>query len=114
MRLSMLLSGLAVLASPALAEVVVVVADPVPTIRVSYADLNLGTQSGVDRMRTRINSAAGTLCLTNDVEPVKIRSARKACFNHAKADGYSKLDRLLAERQNGTAIAAATLTISAR
>jgi UrcA family protein len=115
MRVALLLAGIAAFGGTAFAaDPVVVTGDPQPSAKVRIADLNLGSAEGVARVRRRIVRAADGLCLSHVREDQAVEAERLRCFHHARADGYSKLDLILAERRAGAGIASATLTITAR
>jgi UrcA family protein len=108
--------GLVVLSTSAAATAAesLTVTAPAPSKRVSYADLNLNTDSGRTLLQRRIRGAAGDLCLEDNINPLNVRVQRRACFTAAVADGYRQLDALLEARASGTAFAAASLVIGAR
>ena len=78
---------------------------------VSYGDLNLSSQSGQDRLASRIRSAARDICLENNIEQVKFTAARRHCYNKAVNDGLSQMNEAVAARASGTTLAAATLVV---
>lgn len=100
-------------ASPAAAEIITVTGDA-PTARVSYADLNLQSESGRARLQQRIRGAAADLCLEDNIGTLDARLARRACFTAAVSDGYRQLDELVTTHVSGTAAASVAITIPAR
>ena len=78
---------------------------------VSYGDLNLSSQSGQDRLASRIRSAARDICLENNIEQVKFTAARRHCYNKAVDNGLSQMNEAVAARASGTTLAAATLVV---
>jgi UrcA family protein len=78
---------------------------------VSYGDLNLSSQSGQDRLASRIRSAARDICLENNIEQVKFTAARRHCYNKAVNNGLSQMNEAVAARASGTTLAAATLVV---
>jgi UrcA family protein len=66
-----------------------------PTARVSYADLNLNSQAGRERLAGRIESAASVLCLDTNVEPVSVRMDRARCYRAAVASGADRMSRIV-------------------
>ena len=50
-----------------------------PVIYVSYADLNLTEQAGVDRLNRRVHKAANRLCVQAGLQPVADVARDKAC-----------------------------------
>lgn len=85
-----------------------------PSRVVSFADLNIGSQAGQNRLVHRIRAAARDLCLENNVEQVKFTVARRECYVRATTDGYSQMNSAIAARDSGASLAAATLTIRGR
>ena len=90
---------------------VVVTVDPGPSRVVSYADLNIWSKAGQDRLVNRIRAAATDLCIENNRAEVKVANARRSCFNTALSGGLKQMDMAIAGRNDST-FAAATLTIS--
>ena len=100
-------------ARPAAAEIITVTGDA-PTARVSYADLNLQSESGRARLQQRIRGAAADLCLEDNIGTLDARLARRACFTAAVSDRYRQLDELVTTHVSGTAAASVAITIPAR
>jgi UrcA family protein len=65
----------------------------VPTAHVSYADLNLGTQAGMQRLETRVRRAASMLCLESQVRELPRVMAGRNCFNTAMTRAESDMQR---------------------
>jgi UrcA family protein len=93
---------------------VVVTGDALPFQVVSYADLNIGSKAGQDRLVNRIRSAAEDLCLSSSKEQVKFEAARHHCYSTALNSGITQMNSAIANRANGSTLATATLIISAR
>ena len=112
-KLAFLTGAAAFLASSAIAgPPVVVVADetPLPTEMVSYADLNLGSVAGQNRLVQRIRGAADHVCA--DAEKTGIEYlVYRACFKSAVGNGIQQMEQLLADRESGAPLAAAALII---
>jgi UrcA family protein len=85
----------AVSVTAAAAEIVITGA-PAPSATVSMAGLNLDSATGIAAGKSRVQSAAADLCLTNAVEPVDMRLARTKCYRAAVSDGYRQLHRMTA------------------
>lgn len=94
----------------------VVTADPTPppTARVSYADLNLYSAAGQDRLVRRIHSAAGSICIEAGKQPLSTFIQQHRCFNAALKDGVDQMQRLLSARRSSASLASTVLTISGR
>jgi UrcA family protein len=65
-----------------------------PRTTISVVDLNLDSPSGVARLKDRISGVAAAMCLTNAVEPVRMRIARANCYRAALSSGQQQVDRL--------------------
>lgn len=107
---AMLLGATGALAQPS----VVVTGEPAPFRIVSYADLNLASKPGQDRLVHRIRAAASDLCYEGNKEEVKFAAARRHCFDTALSGGLQQMDKAIAARTSGPAFAAATLTVTGR
>ena len=105
------LAGALLASSAANAQGVVVVGEPAPSQTVSYADLNIASESGKTRLQHRIRAAARSLCLENNVDSLETELTRRACFESAVGDGYRQMDVAIAARASGAPLAAATLVI---
>lgn len=85
-----------------------------PTARVSYADINLASSSGVDRLRNRVRAAASDICLEPVKDDLSVGLARKMCYRTAINDGFTQIDRLVADRLAGKSSLTTAILISAR
>jgi len=103
-------AAIAMLGSASAAQPPLVVTNA-PFKVVSYGDLNLSSQSGQDRLASRIRSAARDICLENNIEQVKFAAARRHCYNKAVNNGLSQMNEAVAARASGTTLAAATLVV---
>jgi UrcA family protein len=56
---------------------------PVPTRTVQYADLNLDTQAGVEKLYQRIRGAADQVCGNKDPHQLLASAAVETCVNRA-------------------------------
>lgn len=104
-----LLGGSGAIAQPP----VVVTGETAPFKVVSYADLNISSKAGQNRLVNRIRSAASDLCFESSKEEVKIAAARRGCFDTAYTGGLKQMHMAIAGRSSGT-FAAATLIVSKR
>ena len=73
-------------ATPAHAATKAVV-DSVPRAAVGIADIDLASAAGRKLLNARIRMASAKICLSTNVEPVKVRVARVKCYRSAIADG---------------------------
>jgi UrcA family protein len=61
----------------------IIVTNNAPTAVVSYADLNLTAQPGVDALNGRIHRAAADLCLDNNLRELKRWTMGRNCMDVA-------------------------------
>lgn len=115
LRTNGLLAALCIFSGPALAEPVVVRAQPqqLQTVYVGFADLNLASMADRERLRKRINRAAAHVC-DYSYGPTTLYEYREArgCLRTSRADGYRQMERLLAIRSAGLALAASAVAVS--
>jgi len=97
---------------PLFAKAIIIEAD-VPTIVVSYADLNVGTPAGRSRLQTRIRHAAETLCLDHNVRDVERSMSGRTCYNRAIGSASGQMQDLAKVNGPPTTVAVAAITISA-
>jgi UrcA family protein len=76
--------------------------EPVPTTRVSYADLDLGRADDRARLESRLDRAARQVCRTNGVPGAREAVQRNACIAASRADA----ERQMAFAVAGTQVAA--------
>lgn len=111
-------------AVPMIAALIVASAFVVPTVsqaaqsssvRVSYADLNLASQSGVSVLERRIESAAVVVCEFEDSRQIDLARATIACRDDAVAGAQPQLAAALAAARNPsvTVIGTASIVVSA-
>jgi UrcA family protein len=60
------------------------------SIRVSYADLNLASEDGMDRLGARIYRASAEVCQLTD-QPLIQQMDRLSCMNTARRDAFTQL-----------------------
>jgi UrcA family protein len=94
------LLGVALIAAPAFAqgESPVVVEGGVPTAIVSYADLDLGSSSGLATLNGRITRAASRLCFDNGHRDVPTKVFEARCFDTAMAGAKPQVERAIADK----------------
>jgi UrcA family protein len=109
---------------PAFAALVVAAALVTPTVsqasetnsmRVSYADLNLATNLGKNRLEGRIAHAARVVCVIEDSKELALRSATNACRTDAVASAQPAFEAAVAAARRGTVtvVGAASLIVTA-
>jgi UrcA family protein len=91
---------------------VVVTRDTAPSAIVSYADLNIWSDAGQERLVNRIRAAATDICFESNKVEVKVAVAQHSCFNTALGSGLKQMNMAIAARP-GT-LATSTLIVSAR
>jgi UrcA family protein len=65
-----------------------------PAARVGYADLNLQSQAGRLQLLGRIRSAAQSLCIEPNIDPLPEKLIRMECYQTAVGSGLSQLETL--------------------
>lgn len=85
-----------------------------PTASVSYADLNLASERGIQKLQGRVRAAATGLCLEPVWADVSVNAARTTCYRAAVHDGFMQIDRLASEKMAGKASLSSAILISAR
>ena len=112
MKKILIASCIALLGSASTAQrPLVITKSPAPFRVVSYGDLNLTSQSGQERLSTRIRSAARDLCFENNIEQVKFAAARRHCYDTALTDAFRQMNEAIAANGKGSTLAAATLVV---
>ena len=112
-------------ALPALAALAIATALVVPTVsqaaertsaRVSYADLNLTTHFGQDKLQRRIAFAARTVCDTADARDVNFARVVSECRNGAISDAQPAFQAAVnnARTPSVEVLSAAALTVTAQ
>ena len=66
------------------------------SVRVSYADLNLASDSGASTLHRRIVHAARVVCVMEDSRDMRLQRATVACRNQAVSDAQPAFDAALA------------------
>ena len=92
---------------------VVVTRDTAPSAIVSYADLNIWSDAGQERLVNRIKAAATDICFESNKVEVKVAVAQHTCFNTALDSGLRQMEMAIAARP-GSTLATSTLLVSAR
>ena len=64
----------------------------VPSLKVSYQDLNLSTEQGSQALYARIASAARAVCAVEDIRDLKARARVNACREEAIARAVQNVD----------------------
>jgi UrcA family protein len=82
---------------------------------VSFGDLNLGSQTGVDRLQTRIHGAARQVCGISAPAPLTEIKFNRDCYKGAVASAQPGFDEAVAAARHGVVLvgAGASLIVSA-
>ena len=105
------LCAAAFLGGSANAEPVMVTTQALPSERVSFADLNLGSAAGQKTLKRRIRGAAERVCEAAGSRDLEIYLITHGCFISAYKAGIQQMDTVIARRAAGSTVAAAALTI---
>jgi UrcA family protein len=93
---------------------VVVTADTQPTIRVSYADLNLASTPGRQRLHDRVSAAARQLCIDDNVDPLSMAIAQRRCYETSIRDAGEQIAQAVAASSAQVASATGEIRIVRR
>lgn len=77
--------------------------DNPPTVKVSYADLNLASPAGIRTLHRRIDSAARSVCGYSDAfnrTEMEVRYAARSCYKAAMANALKQVDMSQRVAQN--------------
>jgi UrcA family protein len=66
-------------------------ADSVPSVSITYADLNVGTPQGADQLYQRIVRAASTVCPAADIRDLTAFRIYRTCVQDAVARAVSSI-----------------------
>ena len=76
------------------------------SVTVSYADLNLESESGLTRLDSRLRAASRSVC--PDSEPMIRQAVTARCFRIALGNSREAARQMIAARQSGTQLAGAS------
>ena len=82
--------------------------DPIATEQVSYADLDLKSVKGQERLKDRIAFAAYGLCLLDPGASPSPAFTDPGCFKRAINNGRAQMERVVAAAKNNQTLASAT------
>lgn len=106
---------LLIFAAPVAAEPIVATAPKgdAQSVLVSYADLNLGSESGMARLESRLRAAARQVCdVRPDMESLRHKLATSRCFDVALERGRDAGREVIAAYRSGQRLAARTIAIA--
>ena len=81
---------------------------------VTYADLDLNSAAGRDRLERRVRSAADRLCRIDNTASPQGGYVNLSCFNAAVADGLSQVQLAVAHFRKDQAAAPARIKLARR
>lgn len=85
------------------------------SVSVSYADLNLASETGASILERRIGGAARIVCQIEDSRELDLAQATSVCRNQAIADAQPAFHAALAAARNpSVTVVGATIAVTAR
>lgn len=63
--------------------------EPARQVKVSYADLNLSSTQGAEKLYRRIKNAAGEVCYPREERNLALMATRRACIHTAMSDAVT-------------------------
>ena len=94
MKSIIILAAAAFLATAASASTRDIVVQDGASARASYSDLDLKSAAGRRTIAGRIRSAAETLCVEQNVEPLSVKMDELRCYRVAVGGGMTEMTRL--------------------
>lgn len=82
-----------------------------PVEYVSYAGIDLGSESGLALLRGRVRGAANRLCIDNGTQPLKLVMDGHACFAEAIAGAENQINRVVAALDRGERLASNAIAV---
>lgn len=86
--------------------------EPLPTIRVSYSDLNLLSIHGQNTLNSRVGSAVRSLCPRSSVMPVADVARTNSCRDFAWSGARTQIASAIQGVQSGNGLTQAGASIS--
>lgn len=111
MRTLLILACVGASATAAAQPPVFVTAEPLPFVKVSYADLDLGQPSDIGRLQSRVRRAAHGLCFDATRDPIDLSVLERGCFKTSLASADAQISRAAAARLDGSIAAAAQVIV---
>ena len=90
------------------------VTSPLPSVEVSFGDLNIGSDQGRLLLDARLRGAARQLCQPKTMGPLGERMERRACYRTALDGARTKVRQALFEYARTRMAGPATITVAAR
>lgn len=103
MKMIFLLVAAAIATAASAETPVVVESDTRSIVRVSYADLNLSSPLGRERLHDRVTAAVRAMCQDDNVDSLKIELAERRCYAESIRAAGEQIDRALKARSIGFA-----------
>jgi UrcA family protein len=108
-------AGLALVATQAAAQISpVVIQGDVPSVAVSYADLNITVPAGRHTLEGRVARAAAGLCIDARPTPLDEYVAGRQCLSAAMSRARIDIDIAVARANNRLASAVRSIRVAAR
>ena len=115
MKMILMLVSAAALTTAAGAEPTVVATGETPSIvRVTYDDLNLGSERGRKRLTDRVTAAVRSMCKDDNVDSLKVEMAEQRCYTASIIEAGDQINQLLRVRPTGLAGGPQPISIARR
>ena len=101
-------------AASASAEAPVTIVGGQPSVRVSYADLDLASAAGRKALEGRVQRAASRLCVDNGVRDLERRMGGRDCIARAVASAAPQIELAVAGHGKAQLPAAKAVTVTFR
>lgn len=88
--------------------------EPLASRKVSYADLDLGRETDVDRLRRRVRSAASSLCHDATRDSIVSENLVRLCFNDTMEGANRQIAQLVQASRSTSKMAQGTALILIR
>lgn len=85
-----------------------------PTARVSFGDLNLGSASGLAALHRRVRHAAQILCGKADSSQLKRLARKKRCVGEAIGGAQTQIARAVADFETNRLAARGAIEVAAK
>lgn len=92
------LAAAAAALQPSYSAAAPIIVEGLPSAKVSYADLNIGTPAGRQTLAKRISGAVKRVCGTAGPVDVRMNAAVRKCRNEAVSSANLQVERALANR----------------
>lgn len=115
MKMILMLVSAAALATAAGAEPTVVVEGDAPSIaRITYDDLNLGSERGRERLVGRVTAAVRSICQDDNRDMLAVELDEQRCFTASIREASAQIDQAVKARSLGLAAGPQSIAIVRR